>query len=143
MKIVVIDGQGGGLGRLLLEKLEEQRHLQAFPVQLYAIGSNSIATANMLKSGAEFAATGENPVVRNVQDADCILGAVGIVIANAILGEITPKMAEAVGSARGKKFLVPMNHCGVVVAGVQGAKLTEYVDSAVTMAYEYLTKKEQ
>ena len=114
MKIVVVDGQGGRLGRLLVEEVRK-RLPQA---QICALGTNAVATAAMLKAGADFGATGENPVVRNVADADGVLGPVGIVIANAILGEVTPAMAEAVGSCRAKKFLIPMNSCGVVVAGV-------------------------
>ena len=127
MKIVVIDGQGGRLGRLLVEQVKE-RLPQA---QIYAIGTNTVATAAMLKAGADFGATGENPVVRNVMDADGVLGPVGIVVANAILGEVTPAMAEAVGSCRAKKFLVPMNSCGVVVAGVAELPLPAYVAQAV------------
>ena len=127
MKIVVIDGQGGRLGKLLVEGVRG-RMPQA---EIYAIGTNALATASMLKAGADFGATGENPVIRAVMDADGVLGPVGIVVANAILGEVTPAMAEAVGSCRGKKFLVPMNNCGVVVAGVSGQPLSAYVASAV------------
>ena len=79
----------------------------------------------MLKAGADFGATGENPVVRGVADADGVLGPVGIVVADAILGEVTPAMAKAVGSCRAKKFLVPMNSCGVVVAGVEELPLPQ------------------
>lgn len=127
MKIVVIDGQGGRLGKLLVEGVRE-RMPQA---EIYAIGTNALATASMLKAGADFGATGENPVVRAVMDADGVLGPVGIVVANAILGEVTPAMAEAVGSCRGRKFLIPMNNCGVVVAGVTEQPLSAYVASAV------------
>ena len=127
MKIVVVDGQGGRLGRLLVEEVKA-RLPQA---QVYALGTNTVATAAMLKAGADFGATGENPVVRNVADADGVLGPVGIVIANAILGEVTPAMAEAVGSCRAKKFLIPMNSCGVLVAGVEEQPLPAYVARAV------------
>lgn len=127
MKIVVIDGQGGRLGKLLVEGVRA-RMPQA---EIYAIGTNALATASMLKAGADFGATGENPVVRAVMDADGVLGPVGIVVANAILGEVTPAMAEAVGSCRGRKFLIPMNNCGVVVAGVSEQPLSAYVASAV------------
>ncbi len=126
MKIVVVDGQGGRLGRLLVEEVKA-RLPQA---QVYALGTNTVATAAMLKAGADFGATGENPVVRNVADADGVLGPVGIVIANAILGEVTPAMAEAVGSCRAKKFLIPMNSCGVVVAGVGELPMSAYVSLA-------------
>ncbi len=126
MKIVVVDGQGGRLGRLLVEEVKA-RLPQA---QVYALGTNTVATAAMLKAGADFGATGENPVVRNVADADGVLGPVGIVVANAILGEVTPAMAEAVGSCRAKKFLIPMNSCGVVVAGVGELPMSAYVSLA-------------
>ena len=127
MKIVIVDGQGGKLGKLLVEQLK----LTCPQVQLYAIGTNSIATATMLKAGADFGATGENPVVRAVMDADAVLGPMGIVVAHAILGEVTPKMAEAVGGCRAKKLLIPMNSCGVSVAGVQELPLSSYVSQIV------------
>ena len=115
MKLVVIDGQGGRLGSLLVEGLRK-RLPQA---QICALGTNAVATAAMLKAGADVGATGENPVVRNVMDADGVLGPVGIVVANAILGEVTPAMAEAVDS------------CGVVVAGVEELPLPAYAAQAV------------
>ena len=127
MKIFVIDGQGGRLGQLLVEAVKA-RLPQA---QVYAIGTNTVATAAMLKAGADFGATGENPVVRNVMDARGVLGPVGIVVANAILGEVTPAMAEAVGSCQARKYLVPMNSCGVIVAGVEELPLSAYVARAV------------
>ena len=127
MKLVVIDGQGGRLGCLLVEGLRKRLP----QVQICALGTNAVATAAMLKAGADVGATGENPVVRNVMDADGVLGPVGIVVANAILGEVTPAMAEAVGSCRGKKYLVPVNSCGVVVAGVEELPLPAYAAQAV------------
>jgi len=127
MKIVVIDGQGGRLGKLLVERTK----IRLPQGQIYALGTNSIATAAMLKAGADFGATGENPVIRGVMDADGILGPVGIVVSDAILGEVTPAMARAVGSSRAKKFLVPMNSCGVIVAGVEERPLNDYVAQAV------------
>lgn len=127
MKIVVVDGQGGRLGKLLVEGIKA-RLPQA---QVYALGTNSIATATMLKAGADFGATGENPVIRGVMDADAVLGPVGIVVAHAILGEVTPAMAEAVGGCRARKFLVPMNSCGVVVSGVKDQPLSAYVSQSI------------
>lgn len=115
------------MGKLLVECVKA-RLPQA---QVYALGTNATATAVMLKAGADFGATGENPVVRGVADADGVLGPVGIVVADAILGEVTPAMAQAVGSCRGKKFLVPMNSCGVIVAGVEERPLSDYVARAV------------
>ena len=127
MKVVVMDGQGGRLGKLLVEEVRA-RLPQA---QILAIGTNALATSAMLKAGADFGATGENPVIRGVADADGVLGPVGIVVANSILGEVTPAMAAAVGSCRGKKYLVPMNSCGVIVAGVAEQSLSAYVAGAV------------
>lgn len=134
MKIVVIDGQGGRLGRLLVEGVKERLP----QVQVYALGTNSIATAAMLKAGADFGATGENPVVRGTADADAVLGPVGIVVAHSILGEVTPAMAEAVGGCRAKKFLIPMNSCGVVVAGVREQSLPSYVAQALDQMMQEL-----
>ena len=127
MKIVVVDGQGARLGKLLVEGVKS-RVPQA---EVYALGTNSIATSTMLKAGADHGAPGENPVLRGVEDADAILGPVGIVVANAILGEVTPAMAQAVGSCRAKKFLGPMNSCGVLVAGVREQALPVYVAQAI------------
>ena len=135
MKIVIVDGQGGRLGKLLVEEVRA-RLPQA---QIYAFGTNTAATASMLKAGAHFGATGENPVVRGVADADAVLGPVGIVVAHAILGEVTPAMAEAVGGCRARKFLVPMNSCGVLVAGVQENSLPAYVAQAVDLAAQELS----
>ena len=137
MKVVVIDGQGGRLGQLLVEAVK----LRLPQAQVYAIGTNSVATAAMLKAGADFGATGENPVVRNVMDADGVLGPVGVVVANSILGEVTPAMAEAVGGCRARKYLVPMNSCGVIVAGVEELPLSSYVGRAVDRLAAELKKQ--
>lgn len=133
MKIVVMDGQGGRLGKMLVERVKARLPR----AQVLALGTNTVATGAMLKAGADFGATGENPVVRGVEDADGVLGPVGIVVADAILGEVTPAMARAVGSCRGRKFLVPMNSCGVTVAGVEERPLSDYVEQAVeSLAWE-------
>lgn len=134
MKIVVIDGQGGRLGKLLVEAIKE-RLPQA---EVLAVGTNGIATATMQKAGADYVATGENPVVRGVMDADVVLGPLGIVVAHSILGEVTPRMAEAVGGCRGKKILIPMNSCGVSVAGTQEMGLAGYVKLAADQAEVFL-----
>lgn len=137
-KIVIIDGQGGRLGKLLVEETRA-RMPQA---RILVIGTNGVATSTMQKAGADQAATGENPVVRGVQDADAVLGPMGIVVSDAILGEVTPVMAQAVGSCRAKKFLVPMNSCGVWVAGTQEMGLTGYVKLAVEEAARYLEEED-
>ena len=134
MKLVVIDGQGGRRGKLLVEAVKE-RLPQA---EVLAVGTNGIATATMQKAGADYVATGENPVVRGVMDADVVLGPLGIVVAHSILGEVTPRMAEAVGGCRGKKILIPMNSCGVSVAGTQEMGLAGYVKLAADQAEVFL-----
>ena len=134
MKIVVIDGQGGRLGKLLVEAVKD-RIPQA---EVLAVGTNGIATATMQTAGADYVATGENPVVRGVMDADVVLGPLGIVVAHSILGEVTPRIAEAVGGCRGKKILIPMNSCGVSVAGTQEMGLAGYVKLAADQAEAFL-----
>lgn len=128
MKVVAIDGQGGKMGGMIVRKIKEERP----DVKVYAVGTNSTATAAMLKAGADFCATGENPVVRNAMDADIIIGPIGIISANSILGEVTPKMAEAVGSSGAKKILIPVNGCNILVAGVQDRPVSAYIADAVS-----------
>ena len=127
MKIMIMDGQGGGVGRSLVEALVER-----FPkAQLIAVGTNAAATANMMKGGTPNGATGENAVIYNSSRVDVIVGPVGIVLANAMLGEITPKMAEAVASSDAKLILLPVNKCHALVVGVEAKKLGDYVKDAV------------
>ena len=127
MKIVVIDGQGGRMGCLIVRRIKDEKP----DIEIYAVGTNSTATAAMLKSGADFGATGENPVVRNAADADIIVGPIGIIAADAILGEVTPKMAEAVGASHAKKVLIPVNGCNIQIAGVQDKPVSSYIADAV------------
>lgn len=126
MKIVVIDGQGGSIGRAIVEKLTAK----GLGDSLTCIGTNSTATANMLKGGARQGATGENPVKVACRDADYIVGPIGIVMADSMLGEITPEMANAVGASPAHKILIPVNKC-VTVAGVMDMSLNEYIDKAI------------
>lgn len=123
MKIVIIDGQGGRLGALVTEEIK--RHLPQ--LSLLAIGTNSAATAAMLKAGADLGATGENPVIVAARDADVIIGPIGILAADALLGEVTPAMAVAVGQSPATKLLLPMNRCQNQVIGVKPLSMTELV----------------
>lgn len=124
MKIVIIDGQGGRMGKSVIEQLNKR----CPDLETYAIGTNSIATAAMLKAGATYGATGENPAIINSQDADIIIGPIGIVIANSLLGEITPDMAVAIGASKAYKILIPVNRCSHFVVGCKDSTLTEYIN---------------
>ena len=127
MDILIIDGQGGNLGRQLTKRLKE-----ALPrASITAVGTNSTATENMLKGGADRAATGENAVVVNARRAKVIAGPLGIVIADALLGEVTPAMARAVGSSDAVRVLIPMNRCETLVAGVGEKPMAELIEDAV------------
>lgn len=137
-KILVIDGQGGKMGAALTAKLK------ALPIaaEVIAVGTNTAATAAMLKAGADAGATGENPVVVCCADADIITGPMGIITANALLGEITPRMAAAVSESRAHKLLIPVSRCSVTVVGVQELPLGDYVAMAARQAQEILSKQE-
>lgn len=126
-KVVVIDGQGGRLGAQLVERLRTA-NLQA---RIVAVGTNSIATAAMLKAGADAGATGENPVVVNCRDADAVLGPIGILAADALHGEVTPAMAVAVGQSPAPKILLPWDRCNHYIAGMPRLSQTEMVEKAV------------
>jgi hypothetical protein len=134
LKIIVIDGQGGKIGTIIVRQLK-----QSLPeLKIMAIGTNSIATASMLKAGAELGATGENPVVVNCGDADIIIGPLGIVLANSFLGEVTPAMAQAVAQSPAQKILIPVNKCRARVAGVRELSLGEYIQMAIDQVKEII-----
>lgn len=131
-KVLVIDGQGGGLGRQLVSALAA-----ACPeAELTAVGTNSLAANAMLKAGASRAATGENAVVVNCRHADVIVGPIGIVIADALLGEITPAMAAAVCQSGARRVLVPINHCENYVVGVPDQPVSQLVAAAARKVKE-------
>ena len=127
MNILIIDAQGGGVGRQLVLAIRERLP----DADITAVGTNAAATSAMLKAGASRAATGENAVVVCSRKADVILGAIGIVIADAMLGEITPRMAAAVAQSGAKRILLPVSHCDNIVAGVAGQTVARLVDAAV------------
>lgn len=129
MNILVIDGQGGGLGRQLVAAVRE-----ACPdAHIMAVGTNSAATNAMLRAGAHQAATGENSVMAACRKADVIAGPIGIVIADAMLGEITPQMAAAVGQSQARRILIPVNQCETQVAGVSEQSMSRLVQQAVEL----------
>ena len=128
MKVVVIDGQGGGLGKQVISALKGKYN---DAISVVAIGTNAVATQAMLKAGADISATGENPLKVNVKDADVIIGPVGIVIANSLFGEVTPKMAKAVGTSRAKRLLIPVNLCSNIVIGVNNTSIATMVNGVL------------
>ena len=137
MMILVVDGQGGGLGRLLVRELKG-----AFPqAEIAAVGTNSTAANAMMKAGADFAATGENAVGVNCRHADIIVGAVGIVIADSMWGEITPRMAQAVGQSDARRVLIPINLCSNLVVGVSEMSMSKLVQAAVDTVRRLTEKK--
>ena len=132
MNILVIDGQGGGIGRQLVASLKNYGPQH----EITAVGTNSAATSAMLKAGADNAATGENAVIVGCRRADVIAGPVGIVIADSLFGEITPKISLAVGQSSAKKVLIPVNHCGNIVVGTAGLPIAKLVEEAAKVILE-------
>ncbi len=127
MNILVIDGMGGGIGKAVIEQLRSA----CGDVRIMAVGTNSLATSAMIKAGADFGATGENAVIYNCARADCVIGVIGICFANAMHGEISPRMAEAVSSCAAHKFLIPMDKCSVTVAGVADKPIQSYISDVI------------
>lgn len=134
--ILIIDGQGGQLGSSLIREITARFD----GVEITAVGTNATAAAAMKKAGAEKAAAGENPVVVACRKADIIIGPIGIVIADALLGEVTPRMAIAVGQADAVRILIPVNRCENIVAGIGDLSMTELINDA-TRRVEMLLKQ--
>ena len=128
MNILVMDAQGGGIGKQVVTAV----HTRFPDVTITAVGTNAAATTAMLRAGADEGATGENAAVVCCRRADVIIGPVGIVIADAMLGEVTPRMAVAVGQSAAKRILIPVNHCANFIAGVADMSVGRLVDSVVT-----------
>ena len=127
MKILIIDAQGGGVGRQLVTAAR-----QTVPgAHITAVGTNTAATSAMLRAGADDGATGENAVVVCSRTADVIIGPIGIVLADALLGEITPKMAMAVAQSRARRILIPFNHCDTVIVGVSDLTIPRLLREAM------------
>ena len=127
MKILIVDGQGGGVGRQLAVQIK-----QAFPdIQLMAVGTNTVATSAMMKGGADTAATGENAVLVAARKADVIIGPLGIVVADSLGGEITPAMANAVAQSNAKRILLPFKNCDNVIVGVSDYTLVNLIQLAI------------
>ena len=127
LRAVVIDGQGGGLGRQVVAALRKE--WDETVLEITAVGTNSAASASMHKAGADHTATGENAVKVAARRADVIIGPIGIVIADALWGEITPEMAVSVGQSDAKRILIPVNQCGNIVAGAADLTISALLDA--------------
>ena len=137
MNILVIDGQGGQLGCQIIKAIAAK-----YPkAEVMAVGTNAVATAAMIKNGAKKAATGENPVIVACRKADVIIGPIGIVIADSLFGEITPKMATAVGQSPASRILIPVNKCENLVAGVPELTVSELIEDTLLKLQTIIDKK--
>ncbi len=127
-RICVIDGQGGGIGSTIIKKLRD-----AFEetIEIVALGTNAIATAQMLKAGANRGASGQNAIVRTVTNMDVIVGPIGIVMAHAMMGEVTPKIAEAIAGNPAKKILIPLSRENIEVVGISQRPLPKLVQELI------------
>ena len=134
MKVVIIDAQGGGVGRMLTEQLKKALPDQA----VIALGTNALATAAMLKAGADQGATGENAIRVTAAEADLILAPIGMLLCDGILGEVTGVMAAAIGKSKAHKILVPSARCGIYIAGTAALPMSEYISQAVRAAVDYI-----
>lgn len=137
-KILIIDGQGGGIGKQLTQNIKSE-----FPdLQVLAVGTNVLATQSMIKAGADEAATGENAVIVGARKADIIVGPIGIVIADSLMGEITPNMAVAVGQSNAQRILLPVNQCDNRIAGVENYALSWLIRSCMEQIRSWISSAE-
>ncbi len=134
MYILVIDAQGGGIGRQLVSEIKSRKA----DLTVHAVGTNASATQAMLKAGADLCATGENAVIVGCRKADVIIGPIGIAIADSMLGEVTPAMAKAVGQADADRILIPFQHCGSKIIGVSESNTGRLISEAVNTLFENL-----
>jgi len=136
MRIAVVDGQGGGIGRAIVEKIKS-----ALPgVEVVALGTNSAATGQMLRAGADDGATGENAIVHNMAYVDVVVGVIAIINANSMMGELSPKMAQAIGESRAFKVLLPINRCNIHVVSVEEVPLNIHLENAIKAIKAYVLK---
>ena len=137
--ITVVDGQGGGIGRQYIESLTKQLP-KNLPVIVRALGTNSAATTTMLRAGPPDGATGENAIVKTVRTADIIVGVVAIVVPDSILGELSPKMANAIGQSDALRILIPFDSCNTRIAMLSTGPLQQFIDKAVQMTIQRIVE---
>jgi hypothetical protein len=129
LRIAVIDGQGGGIGAAIIKRIRE---VFGETVELWALGTNAIATSQMMKAGANRGATGENAVCHSVQQVDAVVGPISILLCNAMMGEVTPRMAQTIGSAQACKLVLPLTQEPLVVVGTVREPLPHLVEKLVS-----------
>ncbi len=139
-RIAVIDGQGGGIGSLIVKRLKDEFGDE---VEIFALGTNAAATSAMMKSRANKGATGENSIVRFADKFNMIIGPLSIVLANAMIGELTPKMAEAIASSNAKKILLPLNQEGIEIIGVEMEPLPHMIEKIIETVKKDLRKEKE
>ncbi|MGE5372371.1 MAG: DUF3842 family protein [Solirubrobacterales bacterium] len=139
MKVAVVDGQGGGIGRLLVEKLRQEF---GESISIIALGTNALAASGMMRAGANEGASGENAMVFSLRKADAIVGSVAILAANAFSGELTPRMAEAVASSDAVKVLLPINRSGIELVGVLDEPLPMQAEAVVNKLRRMIETKD-
>ncbi|MDF2820262.1 MAG: hypothetical protein K0R15_703 [Clostridiales bacterium] len=137
--ITIIDGQGGGIGKNIVSKLRKLISKDS-SITICALGTNSTATNNMIKAGADIGATGQNAIVQTSKQSDIILGPIAIVVANSMLGEFTPEMALAVSSSPAEKILIPLNRCNITIAAELNYTTDTYIDYSIKLVKEYLDR---
>jgi hypothetical protein len=125
---MVMDGQGGGIGKAIIKRI---RDTFGDAVEILALGTNSVATSQMMKAGANRGATGENAIIRTAPETDIIIGPLAIIMANSMMGEVTPGMSQAISSSNALKILIPLTQESVKVVGVSGEPLPHLIDKAI------------
>lgn len=142
MRIAVVDGHGGGIGKVIVEKLSEKLYrLYPREVEIVALGTNALATSAMIKAGANEGASGENAVIYNAGRVDVIMGSVAILFAHSMLGELTPAMAEAIAGSPARKIVLPLNRSNVDIVGLNGEPLPHLVDEMVIVVRNILLEE--
>lgn len=139
-RICVIDGQGGGIGSAIIKRLRE---VVVETIEILALGTNAIATSQMLKAGANRGASGENSIVHTVQQVDIVIGPIGIILANAMMGEVTPQIAQSVSSCSARKLLLPLSQENVEIIGVSSSPLPHMIEEMIDKNLKEVTKPKQ
>lgn len=128
MNILIIDAQGGGIGKQVITAIKQNMP----EAVITAVGTNTAATSVMLKAGADYGATGENAVIVGTRKADVIIGPIGIIVADSMFGEITPAMAMSIGQSNAKRILIPVSHCDNIVVGMRNLSIKELIEEVLT-----------